>query len=598
MFTLRRLTAAFSPVARDREVTFVYSAGGTAADAFPLHRFHGGIHPSGHKADSSGRPIAPLAPEGLLVLPLQQHIGQSAEPVVEVGEQVLKGQLLAKPVGYISAALHAPTSGIVAAIGPAPTPHPSGLPQLAITLQPDGADRWIERQPVADFRKLDPSALRTLIRNAGIVGLGGASFPTAVKMNPGEHHDPVLILNGAECEPYITCDDILMRERADEILQGAEIMLHALGGRRCLVGIEGNKPEAIAAMRRAAAGHANMTVVEVPTVYPMGGAKQLIEALTGRQIPAGGHSIDIGVVCVNVGTAYATKRAVLDGEPLVSRIVTVAGHVRQPQNFEAPLGLSMERLIQAAGGPAGPVDRVLMGGPLMGVALHRTDVPVIKAANCVLVMAPEQAQPVHEAMPCIRCAACVEACPASLMPHDLYWFARAQNFDKAQEYNIFDCIECGACAYVCPSEIPLVHYFRYAKQEIAAIERDREKADLARRRNEARLARIAREKAEAEAKRAEKMAAMARTKEAQANAATIGEAAAGAATPAATLSPEQKAAIEAALARRREREAAAGNADKPKHELTPEQLAKIEAAKARKAAQTAGPAPERDTKSQ
>lgn len=482
-----------------------------------LHRFHGGIHPAEHKAESTDSPIERLRAEGMLVLPLQQHIGQASEPVVQVGEHVLKGQLLAKPVGYVSAALHAPTSGNIVSIDMAPVPHPAGLAQTAIVLQADGEDRWVERQPQTDFRQLDPSSLRTLIRNAGIVGLGGASFPTAVKLNPGEHAAPMLILNGAECEPYITCDDLLMREHSEEILAGAEVMMHALGSEHCLIGIEDNKPLALAAMRTAAAKRPNVQVVEVPTLYPSGGAKQLIEILTGRQVPAGGHSIDVGVVCVNVGTAFASKRAVLDGEPMISRIVTVTGSVREPRNFEVPLGMSMEQLIQAAGGSPRPIDRVLMGGPLMGVALHRTDLPVIKASNCVLVMAPEQSQPAAEAMPCIRCAACVDACPARLMPHELYWFARAGNLEKTQEYQVFDCIECGACAYVCPSEIPLVHYYRHAKQEIAAQEREREKADLARRRNEARLERLAREKAEAEARRAEKMAAMARAKASKEN---------------------------------------------------------------------------------
>lgn len=531
-----------------------------------LHRFHGGIHPAEHKAESTVAPIEPLRAEGLLVLPLQQHIGQASESVVQVGEHVLKGQLLAKPVGYVSAALHAPTSGTIISIDMAPVPHPAGLPQTAIILQADGEDRWIEREPHPDFRQMDPAALRTLIRTAGIVGLGGASFPTAVKLNPGEHAAPVLILNGAECEPYITCDDLLMREHGEEILAGAEVMMHALGSQHCLVGIEDNKPQALEAMRKAAANRKNVQVVEVPTLYPSGGAKQLIEILTGRQMPAGGHSIDIGVVCVNVGTAFASKRAVIDGEPMISRIVTVTGSVRQPRNFEVPLGLPMEQLIQAAGGSPLPIDRVLMGGPLMGVALHRTDLPVIKASNCVLVMAPEQSQPAAEAMPCIRCAACVDACPARLMPHELYWFARAGNFEKTQEYQVFDCIECGACAYVCPSEIPLVHYYRHAKQEIAAQEREREKADLARRRNEARLARLAREKAEAEARRAEKMAAMARAKASKENgessAATPADAQPAqpvepAAKPAKkALTPEQQAKVDAALAARRKGQSA------------------------------------------
>lgn len=475
--------------------------------ALSLHRFHGGIHPPTHKAESRGQSIVRIAAPPRLILPLAQHIGHAAEPVVEVGAQVLKGQLLAKPSGYVSAAIHAPSSGRVVAIEAMPTPHPSGLPQMSVVIETDGAERWIELQPLIRADTLEPAALRTLIRNQGIVGLGGAMFPTAVKLNV-EQRNPLLLINGAECEPYITCDDALMCERSAELLEGILVLLHALSSSQCVIGIEDNKPAAIAAMRQAAQTDARISVVAVPTRYPAGGAKQLIEVITGEQVPMDGHAADIGVICINIGTVYAVKRAVIDGEALISRVVTVTGNVRQPQNFEVPFGTPMQYLIEQAGGAPLPIERVLMGGPLMGVAVHRLEVPVTKASNCVLVMAAEQSQPLGEVMPCIRCAECVHACPASLMPHELYNFARSNNTDKLQEYDLFACIECGACAYVCPSKIPLVHYYRYAKQEIAVRERERERADLARRRNEARLARVAREKAEAEAKRAEKLAAM------------------------------------------------------------------------------------------
>ena len=463
--------------------------------------FPGGLVLEGYKGLSTGHPVRPLELPREIVLPLQQHIGEPAEPVVQVGEEVLKGQMVARASGYVSVPVHASTSGRVVEIGPRPVLHPSGLAAPCIVIEPDGEDRWLERRPLGEeYRSLDPSALRNRIRSAGIGGLGGAGFPTFIKLNPGSHRPDVLVVNGAECEPYITCDDMLMRERAADIVSGIGIIRHALGVERCLIGIEDNKPQAIAAMCAAVAasdcGHA-LEVIEVPARYPAGGEKQLIYALTGREVPSQGLPLDVGVVCHNVGTAAAVHEAIMEGRPLVSRVVTVTGHgIAEPANLEVPVGAPVAALIEACGGTGGEVTEILVGGPMMGFTLLDRQAPVVKTTNCILVATARDAPPAPQPLPCIRCGACAEVCPALLLPQQLYWLTHARDLDRVQDYNLFDCIECGCCAWVCPSHIPLVHYYRYAKTEIWALEREREKAERARRRHEARLARLEREKRE------------------------------------------------------------------------------------------------------
>ena len=477
-----------------------------------LHRFPGGVHPEEHKTESSVRPIHAAFIPRKLVVPLHQHIGQAAKPIVKVGDRVLKGQMIAEADGYVSTAIHAPSSGTVIEIGPAAVPHPSDLPGLCITIATDGKDEWGARQSL-DWRNLDPAALRGYVRDMGIAGLGGAVFPTSVKLDPGQHQRvPTLILNGCECEPWITSDDRLMREHASEIMQGAEIMRHLLQASEVIIGIEDNKPEAIAAMRAAAERYSTATeIVAVPTIYPGGGAKQLTKTLTGKESGYGVRSADIGVQVFNVGTAYALTRAILHGEPLISRIVTVTGHVLRPQNFEVLIGTPMSELLLHAGEREG-LTGIIMGGPMMGFDVPNMDVPVVKATNCVLAKSAELFPPKPREMPCIRCTQCVIACPAELQPQELYWFARAKNFGKAQEYHLFDCIECGCCSYVCPSHIPLVDYYRFAKSEIWARDKEKRHADIARDRHEFRLFRLEREKKE----KAERLAAKAQTKKAEA----------------------------------------------------------------------------------
>ena len=376
------------------------------------------------------------------------------------------------------------------------------MTDLCVTLIPDGKEEWIKREGM-DYRTAQPADVRFMLRMAGVVGLGGAVFPSDIKMRPGRHKVKTLILNGAECEPYITCDDLLMRERADEIIRGMEIIRLMLDADEVLIGIEDNKPEAIAAMRLAAAtSQDKMEVVPVPTLYPGGGAKQLIRVLTGIEVAAGVRSPDMGVQCFNVGTAYATWRAIAHGEPLISRIVTVTGNVSNPQNFEVLFGTPVDELVaQASALP--DTNGYLMGGPMMGFRLPSEKVGIIKASNCIIAMSDALFPPPPPALPCIRCTRCADVCPAELQPQELYWFAKSKNFEKAKDYHLFDCIECGACSYVCPSNIPLVQYYRFAKSEIWDQESNKKAADAARVRFEYREQRFEREKAE----KAEKLAA-------------------------------------------------------------------------------------------
>lgn len=473
-----------------------------------LETFHGGIHPPQHKDESTQRPIAVAPLPSRLVVPLQQHIGSPAKPLVQPGDHVLKGQMIGQAEGFISVSIHAPTSGQVTAVDMQPVPHPSGLPALCVSIAPDGKDEWIEHAPI-DFRNMEPAALRNYLRDTGVVGLGGAVFPSFIKLNVGPQQKiDTLILNGAECEPWITCDDMLMRERADEIVRGIEIMRHMLQPAETLIGIEDNKPQAIAAMQAACAKvDFAVEVVPVPTIYPGGGAKQLIQVLTGKEIPSGGLPTAVGVQCFNVATAYTVHRAVNFGEPVISRIVTITGNVPQPQNFEALIGTPIEDLVHLAGGAKDDTNGYILGGPMMGFNLPSPSVPLVKAANCVIASSPALFKPAPRALPCIRCGRCAQACPVDLQPMDLYWFAQAKNFGKAQEYKLFDCIECGCCDYVCPSHIPLVQYFRFAKSEIWAHEKEKRASDLARERHEFRIFRQEREKQEKAEKLAQKTAA-------------------------------------------------------------------------------------------
>jgi len=538
-----------------------------------LDHFHGGVHPPEHKLESSELPSLRAPVPRQLAVTLQQHIGAKAKPVVQAGDKVLKGQMLASANGTLSAAIHAPTSGTVLSVDFHPVPHPSGLPDLCITLESDGEDRWMEHAPF-DHRAMPKEELLARMRDGGIVGLGGATFPTHAKFSAQSVQ--TLVLNGAECEPWITTDDCLMREHAAGIVQGAEILRHLIDAAETVVGIEDNKPQAIAAMQQACAGR-GIEVITVPTLYPSGGEKQLVKILTGKEVPSGGRPRIIGVVCCNVATAYAVHRLVNHGEPMISRLVTVTGNVKTPRNFETLLGTPLEQLVQFAGGALPGSDGYIIGGPMMGLHVDDGLLPIVKSTNCIIVKSPQLFPLPPPALPCIRCTRCAEVCPADLQPQELYWFARAKNFGKTQEYHLFDCIECGACSYVCPSNIPLVQYYRFAKGEIWMREKEKAAADAARERHELHLARIERDKREKAEKLAqkEKAAAAART------ATPASAQAAVTAMPQPQATDPAQALIQAAIERARQQAAAV----KPKNteNLTPQQRAEIAAIEARRA---------------
>jgi electron transport complex protein RnfC len=481
-----------------------------------LFKIRGGVHPHDQKHLAASQPIEDLPMPALLHIPLQQHIGAPAKPAVQRGQRVAKGALLASGQGVISAPVHAPTSGRVMGVGSYPAHHASGLSVRTVTLMPDGEDRWAEEvQGVPDPFALAPEEIAERVAAAGIVGMGGATFPAAVKLNLRTRYRlHTLVINGAECEPYLTCDDRLMREHADDLIDGVRIMAHALGVERVIIGIENNKPEAQAAIAVAASVDRRIHLARLPTRYPMGSEKHLVQTLTGRETPARGLTADIGVVVHNGATAYAVHEALRHGRPLISRIVTVSGRaIAQPRNLRVPLGARVQDLIDHCGGFAKEPARLVSGGPMMGQPLPSTRVPMVKGSNGVLALTQSEVAR-RDPMPCIRCASCVDACPCGLVPLEMAAQTRAGNLDAAVSLGLMDCIGCGSCAYVCPAHIPLVQFFNYAKGEMAARGRAKQKQTETKRLAEQHSARM-------EALKRAKREAMARRKrEAEANKAT------------------------------------------------------------------------------
>ncbi|MCD9553356.1 electron transport complex subunit RsxC [Photobacterium carnosum] len=465
-----------------------------------LWDFHGGIHPAENKALSSKQPIKAAGIPHELVLPLKQHIGSRGDIIVNIGDHVLKGQPLTQGDIAMCVPIHAPSSGTITAIEQRTTAHPSGLTDLCIVIATDNQDTWCQTKQYPDYQDRDPAELIEAIRLAGIAGLGGAGFPTARKLQGGLGNVDILIINAAECEPYITADDRLMQDYADEVIEGVRILRHIIAPKLTLIGIEDNKPEAIKALEACVSEDDNIIIRVIPTKYPSGSSKQLVKLLTGREVPSQARSTSIGVIMQNIGTAFAIKRAIVNGEPLIERVVTLTGEAfKQRGNVFALLGTPIAYLLEKFGYQADKkYPRVIIGGSLMGFTLPHANVPITKITNCILT--PKRKElPLHTyEMACIRCSACADVCPSSLLPQQLQWYAKDKDYDKCEEYNLSDCIECGACAYVCPSEIPLVQYYRQAKAEIWERKQDEMSAERARQRFEAKQQRMERDKADRE----------------------------------------------------------------------------------------------------
>lgn len=463
-------------------------------DSGKLWDFHGGIHPPEMKVQSTQTPIQTLALADQFFVPIKQHAGTAGNLLVKIGDKVLKGQPLTQGDGLRSLPIHAPTSGVIRHIGPYIAAHPSGLPEISIHIQADGKDQWRTQQPIDDFLTLSPEQLIEKIYQAGIAGLGGAVFPTAAKIHSAENQVKLLIINGAECEPYISCDDRLMQDYADEIIEGTRILRYILRPERVVIAIEDNKMHAVNALKHALQGANDIEIRVIPTKYPSGAAKQLIQVLTGLEVPSGKRSSSIGVLMQNVGTVFAIKRAVIDDEPLIERVVTLTGDkIAQKGNYWVRFGTPISFVLQQVGYQYDERFPVYLGGPMMGLALPNLDAPITKIANCILAPDHFEYAPPPAEQSCIRCSACSDACPVYLLPQQLYWFARSEDHEKSQQYNLKDCIECGVCAYVCPSHIPLIQYFRQEKAQIWALKEKAQKAEEAKLRFEARQARLAKE---------------------------------------------------------------------------------------------------------
>ena len=463
----------------------------------PKNHFHGGLHitPPRHKSMSTGAPSREAALSAEYAISLRQRDGSAYLAKVAPGERVLRGQLLAEPVNHQDAPVHAPTSGTIRAIEPRPEMHPANQPVPHLILASDGKDESVPPLTALDPETTDADTLRERIAACGIVGLGGAGFPTARKLG---HPANTLVINAAECEPYITCDDLQIRENAADIIHGAQIAAKILGAEHIHFGIEDDKPQAIAALERAAAdiNDPRLKISSVPTRYPSGNARQLFELLLGVRVPADQHASDYGLICHNSGTMKAVYDAVIRGEPLTERYTTISGEgVNQPQVLRIRTGAPVRDLIAQAGGEKGD-NRYIIGGPMMGYQIISADTPLQKTGNSLLLL-PAIAP--AEENPCIRCSRCADACPMELLPQQLLWYSQSDEHKRLKQYRLYDCIECGICAAVCPSAIPLVQYYRHSKGAIRAADEKARAAEHARTRHEARTARLEREAAERQA---------------------------------------------------------------------------------------------------
>lgn len=476
-------------------------------DKGTLWRSIGGIHPPERKTLSNKSSIKtfPLADEYVVPLP---QVGESAVLIVKPGDYVAKGTVLTKGTHFGHLPAHAPTSGHISSIAQRPGNHASGLAVLSCVIKADGLDTidaHIHQALSGDeVEQLTDKQLLAKIQEAGIAGLGGAAFPTHIKLSPASDIE-LVVMNGIECEPYITSDDMIMREKSDEILNGIAIIHRLLAPKRLIIAIEDNKPEAIEAMQhalnRSSLPKNGVRITSVPTRYPSGGEKQLIQILTGQEVPSGAIPAQLGIVVQNVATAYAINEAVLRNYPLIERVVTVTGENAQlPGNYWIPIGTPISHVLTQAQFIGNEHDKVIIGGPMMGYALHNDNAPTLKGSNCVLLPASDELAPDQKELPCVRCGECAHVCPAQLLPQQLFWHAKAQEYEKATSYNLADCIECGCCTYVCPSEIPLVEYYRIAKSAIKTEAEEKKQAELAKQRFDLRTQRLEDEKLAREAK--------------------------------------------------------------------------------------------------
>ena len=460
-----------------------------------LWQFPGGIHPLENKKQSSQKPIRTLNLPKYFYVPVVQHSGWAGDLIVKEGDYVFKGQALTQGDHYRQLPVHAPTSGRVVAIAPHVASHASGLPEMTVVIETDGKDEWIERKPIDDFLQMTSGEIIEKVYRYGIAGLGGAVFPTASKLSLADKRCKLLIINGAECEPYITCDDRLMQERANELVEGIRILRYVLRPEEVVIAIEDNKPNAIKAVKEALKGANDMFVREIPTKYPSGASDQLVQVLTGLEIPQGKRTIEMGIVMHNIGTVYAVKRAIIDDEPLIERVVTLTGDkIHNKGNVWARLGTPIIHLLEQVDYQADARFPVFLGGPMTGFILPSLQSPITKTANCIIAPDHFEYAPPEPERSCIRCSSCSDACPVGLLPQQLYWFARSEDHEKSNEYHLEACIECGICAYVCPSYIPLIQYFRQEKAKIAEIEEKAKKSEEAKERFEAREARLQKEK--------------------------------------------------------------------------------------------------------
>lgn len=467
-----------------------------SAPTYDLGKLHGGLRLQGHKSASTTGQIQKVPVPELLVLPITQHVGGPSQPIVSIGEQVLKGQLVAVADNSLGAPVHASSSGTVVAIEPWPVSRRLGSNAPCIVIECDGEDRAVETNATLhDFQSLAPDELLERILSGGIVGLGGAVFPTAQKlMQAASCELEYLILNGVECEPYISCDDLLMREYAREVLGGAQILMHALQLSVCYIAVESDKPEAIQKLGEAMGelGDARIVLKQVPTIYPSGGEDQLVQLVTNLEVPTGGLPSDIGCLVQNVGTATAIYDWIVDHVPLLSRVTTVTGDgVANPMNVEARIGTPIADIIAFAGGYTDRAQQLIIGGPMTGKSVTTDRVPLVKATNCILVLS--KTVTVGAEMACIRCGNCADVCPIQLLPQQLFWYACADDEKKLRLHGLTDCIECGCCDLVCPSHIPLTADFRTAKARIQELADEKARAERARSRFEARNDRLDKE---------------------------------------------------------------------------------------------------------